>query len=169
MKHANVVLVAVALSIFSSSAVYAKELSPEDSLAVRKAVVAWLECEECTDGELEGVVKFGELAVPTLGATLERGPSPASLEKVRMHLESSYRNMVEYARTHDEVKIDQSEEEYVKQYLENYQANYAVRSAQALAKLGGPEARKLIDAAGKRKLRDDVSVVVQESAKTLSR
>ena len=169
MKHTNFVLVAVALSIFGTAGVYAKELSPEDSLAVRKAVVAWLECEECTEGELEGVLRLGEVAVPTLGAALERGPSPASLEKVRMHLESSYRNLVEYARTHEEVKIDQSEEEYVKQYLENYQANYAVRSAQALAKLGGPEARKLIDAAGKRKLREDVAVVVQESARALSR
>ena len=80
-----------------------------------------------------------------------------------------HRSLIEYSRTHDEVKIDQSEEEYVKQYLENYQAHYAVRSAQALAKLGGPEARKALEAAGKRKMREDVNVVIRESSKVLGR
>jgi hypothetical protein len=163
------VLVATALSMLGASTFAATELTPEQSLEVRKAVVSWLECEECTEGELEKLLRYGELAVPTLGAVLERGPSPASLERYRLHLESSYRNLIEYSRTHDEVKIDQSEEEYVKQYLENYQAHHAVRSAQALAKLGGVEARRILDAAGKRKMREDVSVVVRESAKTLGR
>lgn len=169
MKTINIVLAAVALSMLGSSTFAATELGPEQSLEVRKAVVTWLECEECTDGELERLLRYGEYAVPMLGAVLERGPSPATLEKYRLHLESSYRNLIEYSRTHDEVKIDQSEEEYVKQYLENYQAHYAVRSAQALAKLGGVEARRILDAAGKRKTREDVSLVIQESVKALSR
>jgi hypothetical protein len=168
MKLFNIVLAAVAVSIGASSFA-ATELTPEQSLEVRKAVVTWLECEECTEGELEKLLRYGEAAVPTLAATLERGPSPATLEKYRLHLESSYRNLVEYSRTHDEVKIDQSEEEYVKQYLENYQAHYAVRSAQALAKLGGPVARRSLEAAGKRRMREDVNLVIQESMKTMGR
>jgi hypothetical protein len=67
------------------------------------------------------------------------------------------------------VKIDQSEEEYVKQYLENYQAHYAVRAAQALAKLGGVDARRTLEVASRRNQREDVKLVVQESLKTLSR
>lgn len=169
MKLFNIVLVAAAVSVLSASSFAATELSPEQSLEVRKAVVAWLECEECTDGELERLARYGEYVVPTLVAVLERGPSPATLEKYRLHLESSYRNLIEYSRTHDEVKIDQSEEEYVKQYLENYQAHYAVRSAQALAKLGGPEARRALEAASKRKMREDVNGVIQESMKALGR
>jgi len=168
MKLFNIVLVAVAVSI-GASTFAAAELTPEQSLEVRKAVVMWLECEECTEGELEKLLRYGEHAVPTLAATLERGPSPATLEKYRLHLEGSYRSLIEYSRTHDEVKIDQSEEEYVKQYLENYQAHYAVRSAQALAKLGGSEARKALEAAGKRKMREDVNVVIRESSKVLGR
>jgi len=169
MKNFNIVLAAAALSMLGASTFAAPELTPEQSLEVRKAVVTWLECEECTEGELEQLLKYGEAAVPTLAATLERGPSPATLEKYRLHLESSYRNLIEYSRTHDEVKIDQSEEEYVKQYLENYQAHYAVRSAQALAKLGGVEARRSLEAAAKRKMREDVNVVVQESVKAVGR
>ncbi len=155
----------LAVPVFSAAA----ELSPDQSLAVRKAVVAWLECEECTEGELEAVARYGELAVPTLGAALERGPSPASLEKYQLHLESTYQKMVEYARTHEEIKLEQSQDEYVKMYLENYRANYAVRSAQALGKVGGPEARRLLDAASKRKTREDVDAVVLDAARKVAR
>ena len=49
--------------------------------------------------------------------------------------------MVEYSRTHDEIKLEQSQDEYVKMYLENYRANYTVRSAEALRKLGAEERR----------------------------
>jgi hypothetical protein len=147
----------------------AADLPPEQSLAVRQAVVAWLECEECTDGELDTVVRLGELAVPTLGAALERGPSPASLEKYQIHLESTYRKMVEYSRTHSELKLEQSEDDYVKMYLENYRANYAVRSAQALRKAGGREAARYLDAASKRAVREDVDVAVREAAKDVAK
>ena len=167
MKSLKVVLAAVAVALLSASTQAATELTPEQYLQVRKAVVTWLECEECTEGELDQVLKQGQLAVPMLGAVLDRGPSPASLERYRLHLESSYRKLVEYSRTHDDVKIDQSEDEYVKQYLENYQANYAVRSAQALAKLGGVDARRSLEAASKRRMREDVDQVIQESLKAV--
>jgi hypothetical protein len=169
MKQLRIVLTAAALSMLGASTQAATELTPEQSLELRKAVVTWLECEECTDGELDRLLKYGEVAVSTLAAVLDRGPSPASVEKYRLHLESSYRKLVEYSRTHDDVKIDQSEDEYVKQYLENYQAHYAVRSAQALAKLGGVEARRSLEAASQRKMREDVNQVVQDSLKTLGR
>jgi hypothetical protein len=67
------------------------------------------------------------------------------------------------------VKIEQTEEEYVKQYLENYEAHYTVRSAQALAKLGGEEARRSLEVAARRKVREDVNMVVQESVKAVRR
>jgi len=168
MRHFYV-LAAVALSMLGASTFAATELTPEQSLEVRKAVVTWLECEECTEGELEKLLRYGEYAVPTLGAVLERGPSPATLEKYRLHLESSYRNLIEYSRTHEEVKIEQTEEEYVKQYLENYQAHHAVRAAQALAKLGGVEPRRSLEVASKRKMREDVNLVIQESLKAVGR
>ncbi|HEU5134993.1 MAG TPA: hypothetical protein VFU13_07600 [Steroidobacteraceae bacterium] len=147
----------------------AAELPPEQSLAIRQAVVAWLECEECTEGELEVVARYGELAVPTLGAALERGPSPASLEKYQLHLESTYQKMVEYARTHEEIKLEQSQDEYVKMYLENYRANYAVRSAEALRKIGGRDASRFLEAASKRKMREDVDTAVLKAARSVAK
>jgi hypothetical protein len=167
IKKLMCVVTFAALGIVNDAS--AQDVPPEQALAVRQAVVAWLECEECTEGQLEGVLKQGALAVPTLAAALERGPSPASLEKVRMHLEQTHRNLVEYARTHDEVKVELGEEEYVKLYLENYRANYGIRAAQALGKLGGDGARKSLESAVRLPLRDDVKRAAAESVKRLSR
>ena len=82
MKSFNIVLAAVAVSMLGASTFAATELTPEQSLEVRKAVVTWLECEECTEGELERLLRYGELAVPTLAAVLERGPSPATSRSI---------------------------------------------------------------------------------------
>jgi len=170
MKSFKQMWVAVGVALLTVPVLSAAaEIPPEQSLAIRQAVVAWLECEECTDGEFETMARYGELAVPTLGAALERGPSPASLEKYRLHLESTYQKMVEYSRTHHEIKLEQSQDEYVKMYLENYHAHYAVRSAEALGKLGGVEARRYLEAASKRKVREDVDAVVQEAVQRVAK
>ena len=50
MKKFNIVLAVAALSVIGVSTFAAPELTPEQSLEVRKAVVTWLECEECTEG-----------------------------------------------------------------------------------------------------------------------
>jgi hypothetical protein len=158
--------VAIVVAFWAATACAAVQtISPQESLALRRAAISWLECEECTNGELAALVKFGEKAVPTLGAALERGPSPATQEEVRMHLEGTYRNLVEYARTHSEVKVGLTEDAYVKWYLENFQAKYAVRAAQGLAALGGPAARKYLDAATQRTWRKDVSAAILQAAK----
>lgn len=143
-----------------------RDLPPEVAAEVRQAVVAWLECEECEEGELEAVKKLGANAVPTLGATLERGPSAASRERARRHLEDSYGKIAEYVKKNPEEKFDVSREEYVKIYLDNYAANYRVRSAQALSAIGGEQARKhLADAAATRSQREDVRAAIEAAAK----
>lgn len=144
-----------------------RDLSPEQATEVRHAVAAWLECEECEEGQLEAVKKLGSSAVPTLGATLERGPSAASRSRVRRHLEDSYGKIAEYVKKNPEEKLEVSQEEYVKIYLENYAANYRVRSAQALAAIGGDEARKLLSAAAvKKSSREDVQAAIEAAAKS---
>jgi hypothetical protein len=144
-----------------------RDLPPDQAAEVRQAVVAWLECEECEEGQLEAVKKLGTNAVPTLGATLERGPSAASRERVRRHLEDSYGKIAEYVKKNPEEKLEVSEDEYVKIYLENYAANYKVRSAQALAAIGGEQARKLLEAAAATKSsRGDVQAALEAAAKS---
>jgi hypothetical protein len=169
MKSISKKMWVVLAALATAPLAFGQEMPAGQALEVRQAVVAWLECEECTEGQLEGVLKLGALAVPSLGAALERGPSPASLERNQIHLEQTYRNLVEYARTHDEVKVELKEEEYVKLYLENYRANYGVRAAEALGKIGGEAARKHLDNASKLGLRADVQAAVKESAGKIAR
>ena len=138
-------------------------LSPDQAAEARRIIVAWLECEECESGELEAVVRLGKVAVPTLAATLRGGPSPASRERLRRHLVSTYGRLRKEGETHREMSVAQSEEAYVKTYMDNYVALYQVRSAQALAAIGGDEARSALEAAGQAPLREDVAVAVKES------
>lgn len=158
----KIACVAVLVGIGIQPKAFSQELKPEQALQLRQAVTAWLECEECTEGQLAAVLKQGELAVPSLGAALERGPSPASLERLQLHLERNYREMAEYARTHDEVKM-LGEKEYLQIYLDNYRANHAARAAEALGKIGGANAQKILEGASKLALRADVLQVVQNA------
>jgi hypothetical protein len=121
---------------------------PERAAAIRSTVIAWLECEECTEGELEAVVKQGQVAVPTLAASLRDGPSPARREQLRRHLEESHGRVKDRTRTTAAV--------YVQRYTENFEALYRVRAARALGLIGGPAARQALEDAQRQPYRDDV-------------
>ena len=74
---------------------------------------------------------------------------------------------MEYVQKNPEEKLEVSQEEYVKIYLDNYAANYRVRSAQALAAIGGDEARKLLaTAAAGKASREDVQAAIEAAAKS---
>ena len=103
----------------------------------RRVIVAWLECEECGDGELTAVVKLGEAAVPSLVATLRDGPSPASREQHRRHLVATYADLKRFAAGRPDRKLIASEDEYVRMFADNYVALYRVRSAVALGAMHG--------------------------------
>ena len=75
---------------------------------------------------------MGQVAVPSLVATLREGPSQANLELLRRNLTTTYRRLKEYEQTHPEAKISGSEAEYVKSYTDNYIARYQSRAATAL-------------------------------------
>jgi hypothetical protein len=141
--------------------------SPEEAANARRQIVAWLECEECETGELEAVVKLGQTAVPTLAATLREGPSPAAREKLRLHLVDTYAKLK--GQTRPESKIDTSEEGYVTMYMDNYDALYRVRSAQALAAIGGADAQRALEAAKGYNLREDAREIVNQSLQKIRR
>jgi hypothetical protein len=146
-----------------------KPLTPEEAAAARRTIVAWLECEECTDGELEAVVKLGEVAVPSLAATVREGPSPAKLEELRRHLEANYRRLKDYQSTHRDTVVPMTSREYVNTYMGNYIALVRSRAAIALGKIGGPEAKKALQSAQRMELRRDAAEVVEQSLGQLER
>jgi hypothetical protein len=142
-------------------------LSVEQSAAARTALVAWFECEECTDGELDAVVKYGDAIVPSLAATLEGGLSPSKREEVRQHLQETYRAMVEYAKQGKRDLPQLSEQQYSDTYLGNTDSLYRIRAATALGRIGTPASRAALDSALKLKnLRPDVRRRVESALKS---
>lgn len=132
---------------------------------IRTRLVEWLECEECTEGELEALTAFGREVVPMLAKTLVQGPAPASRELLRRDLVRRYHELQRYAATHPEEGLgDLTESEFVDLYLGNYVALYRVRAAQALGAIGGPEAERTLQSALQMELRKDVAAAVREAA-----
>ena len=68
-------------------------LTPEQAAEARRTIIAWLECRQCIDGELEAVAVLGEVAVPSLIACLRGGPSLAIREILRHNLLATYRKL----------------------------------------------------------------------------
>src|SRR5437016_4314556 len=135
-------------------------MKPEQATAARETIVAWLECDECTSGELDGVVKLGTVAIPTLTSTLRQGPSEAKREQLRRHLSSTYQDVKQYAARHPTAKVVGSEAEYAQPYMDNLVALYQIRSATALGAIGGADARAALEEAARAALRDDVRAAV---------
>jgi hypothetical protein len=144
-------------------------LTPEQLTEARRSIITWLECEECTGGELDAVVKLGEIAVPSLAASLRSGPSQASRELLWRNLVGTYQKMREYETTHPQLSISPGDEEYVKNYMANYIALYQVRAATALAAIGGSDAKRALEEAMQAPLRDDVKAAVRVSIEKLKR
>lgn len=138
-------------------------LPPEQAAQARRVIVNYLECEECKVEQIEAVIKLGQIAVPTLVATLREGPPRTNLEVFRRHLIARYRELKEYERTHPQVKVPGTEEQYVASYIDNYVALYRVRSATALGTIGGADARQALEEASRLSLRKDVQEAVKAS------
>lgn len=144
-------------------------LAAEDAAAeMRRTIVAWLECEECEDGERDAVTKLGQKIVPSLAATLRQGPSVASRERLRLHLKETYGEMSKHSGAAGGTSLEYSETDFVNTYLANYEALYRVRSAQALAAIGGDEARKALELANSGHLRPDVKRALELALASMS-
>lgn len=141
----------------------APTLPPEFIVESWQTLIRWLECEECTDGELAAVAKLGDVAVPSLVAVLGGGPSAARREELRLSLTEAYRNLQAYARNHPNSIVPMSEDDYVKTYMDNYIALYQTHAARALAEIGGAKAKNALQASLQAGLRDDVKTVIKES------
>jgi len=122
-------------------------LTPEEASAATVAMVEWFECEECEQGELQAVVKYGQAIVPTLRSSLLHGASPASRELMRRELEKRYDELLRYQKDHPKSRPASSKKEFVEMYLANFDAQYRTRAAHALGAIGGEAARKALEEA----------------------
>jgi hypothetical protein len=129
-----------------------------------RVLATWLESDGFEPAHLEPVKKLGQLAVPSLIAALERGPSPAKREVVRRSLEADYEALAEGVRKDPSRRL-RSKPEFMRHYLANFDARYRIRAAQGLSAIGGPSARKAIEGSLEKALRDDVRMALRLALK----
>lgn len=144
-------------------------MSTEQAETARQALVEWFECEECEEGQVEAVAKYGEQVVPSLRAALIEGAAPATEELTRRELETRYDELQRYARTHPEAKVTSSKEEFVAMYVGNLHAQYRTRAAQALSRIGGPAAVRALEEGLGKADRQDVRGSIEAALKTAKR
>src|SRR5438132_1489526 len=116
---------------------------PADSREVaRRALVEWLECEECTEAQLRAVTRSGDTLILLLRAAVLEGPSRATEELLRESLGRRYDEIRAYAATHPYSDIPGSKDQFIAVNMSNLRAQYQVRAGMVLAKVGGPVARQ---------------------------
>jgi hypothetical protein len=154
---ASLLLLAIALSAGGCSA-------PSRASAV--AVDRWLTCEECNNGELAAVLASGAQAFGPLRERLLTGPDPSKLHRLENGLAQRAHRLQDSVPlppnhvppAHGQLTVD--EQRYVDTFLSNYTAIVEKRAALALAKIGGPEAKALLQQAGTLNLRSDVHTFI---------
>jgi hypothetical protein len=141
----------------------APPLSRAEAVRAAQVLVTWFECEECEAGELRAVTRYGQAIVPSLIATLNEGPSPASREILRQQMQDRYDELATYAQKNPNAKLASGREEFVAMYLGNFDAQYRVRAAQALGTIGGGRAREALQSALQKTERSDVRRTISEA------
>lgn len=132
------------------------------SSADRDLISTFVECHDCIP-ESRLVVGLGEEAVPHFSQLLLNGPSAGRLERRRAALEEAWAQ----AEGSGSPIEGQDRESFIQGFLANFVAQYRVRSAWALGRLGGGEATAALCEAAALDFRDDVLLAVTTALDTL--
>jgi len=143
----------------------AEPITPEDSAVAREALVDWFECEECIEGQLSKVVKLATLLEPSLSMTLQGGLGAATHQLLQSTLEARYDELVKYGKSHPNAKISMSRKEFVELHIANYEAQYRVRAAIALACISSDASKQALTKAKSSGNRPDVHAAIIDAIK----
>ncbi len=155
-------LLAIALVLSPTTAVSAngsgERLSEMEAPRASRDLARWLELD-CEEVDIRVLTRHKGVIVPDLIAALEKGAPPERRELVRRGAEESYAQLVEQQdRRPDRKLATQSKEAYVNRDLDNFDALYRARAAQALAAIGGADARKALESILAKSRLDEVKV-----------
>jgi hypothetical protein len=98
---------------------------------------------------------------------LNGGLAPASRELVRRQLEVRYDDLTERARRNPNTRPAGTKAQFVTLYLDNLDAQYRVRAAQALGAIGGQRPRAALEAALAKAPRADVRAAIRTALNTI--
>lgn len=121
----------------------------------QRALVAWYDCIECVDFELERLLKYRDVIEGALISTLNNGLSPAKRAEIEEGLRRSYRPTPD---------LNVSQDGYVAFFTRNADASYRKRAAIALGRLNTDTARQALRAAANNPdLRADVRTAAEQA------
>ena len=103
------------------------------------AVVAWFDCEECTDGELGRVRDLGDAALPLLRRAAVDGAGEPRVARARAHYTRLYL-MLREPRAESVGAPTAGLREFVGRYLSVLDERVRVRAAVAVLEISGPAA-----------------------------
>ena|SRR5688572_7572584 len=133
----------------------APALEKPGATAAQAALLAWLECVECSDGELEKLVPHAALAGPVLIEILSQGPSPSQRARIEDRLRADWKSLSPSAQVY-------GEEEYVEVFSENAEVQYQIKAIQAFARFAAPQYdQALLNASTNPRLRPEVTQAVR--------
>lgn len=141
-------------------------LKEDEMERIQQIITAWLECTECTEGQLLAVRKLGKAAVPALSVILRDGPPWVTLVRLHHYLKDSYRKVQQHQQATDEPPTPITEDQYIRLHLEGAVTLYQIRAAKALKAIGGPAAEQALKDALHMKLPSNVELFVKQSLKT---
>lgn len=124
-------------------------------------VVRWLECIECSHGELKAVAALGPPAVPLLRAYLLNGPTAD--QRAMFRTQATYLRLVVSGDT-----STAAARQRVDQQLDAFQRRYRRRAALALGAIGGPSAIAVLNTASHMQLPPDVARAVAQALQDAS-
>lgn len=162
-------LVVVGLS-YPGKAHSAETLGPpeEQTFAVHRTILNWLDCEECTAAQLQAVIRLGPKAVPFLAAALHQGPTFVALVSLTRFLKRRYAELQKYKATHQDAPLPLNEREYIELHVSQLTTQYQIRAATALGAVGGPSARLALEQAMDLELPEVVRSVVKDALSRIS-
>jgi hypothetical protein len=167
MRHSRFVLMAAALALACSRApAPSNQGSSGSPQGGSPAVVAWLDCVECTADQLNAVASLGDRAVPFFNEVMLRGPSTDRLDSERRHLESAYQAMKDYEREHPNNRVPFTQQEYIQLYLQKFILLNQMRSVRALAAIATDAAKGALRAARQQpNLPAEVKIEIEQQLK----
>jgi len=104
-------------------------------------VLAWLECEECTEGQLDTLLDLAQQkrtkVVRELTSALMKGPSPSNRAALLEGLGRRYHRLWAFAVDYPDLRFPPDSLGYVRDYSTAYIALFQSRAAYGLARIGG--------------------------------
>lgn len=140
---------------------------PNSIVEIQDIVVSYMECIECTNMELDNLVKRKEDARPFLTEILKVGPSNLKIDALKLKLIEDYTKLKEHEKKYPQDKVDVNEKEYLVIYVTRFINLYRFRAINALGKFGDSKSKDILIQAqqkgNKEKWRADIMVAIENA------